>query len=101
MQKLTAVLVACGTDGRGFEPRTSTNACGHVCKYMYRKGSAAMPLYSQQVAHQRWIWGSHKQESMQGIHPGFKTQDRRHQKAKTGVSVAPLVSSKIFLKKNN
>ena len=23
------------------------------------------PLYSQQVSHQRWIWGSHKWESMQ------------------------------------
>ena len=33
------------------------------------------------------------------IHPGFRTQSRRHQKSKTGVSVAPqkeLMSSKIF-----
>ena len=32
-----------------------------------------------------------------GIHPGFETQGRRHQKSKTGVSVAPqkgLASSK-------
>ena len=59
------------------------------------------PLYSQQVSHQRWIWGSHKQENMQGIHPGFETQGRHHQKSKTGVSVAPqkgLMSSKNFLK---
>ena len=38
----------------------------------------------------------------EGIHPGFETQGRRHQKSKTGVSVAPqkgLVSYKIFLKK--
>ena len=37
-----------------------------------------------------------------GIHPGFKTQGRHHQKSKTGVSVAPrkgLVSSKTFFKK--
>ena len=37
-----------------------------------------------------------------GIHPGFETQERRHQKSKTGVSVAPqkgLMSSKKFLKK--
>ena len=37
-----------------------------------------------------------------GIHPGFETQGRRHQKSKTGVSVAPqkgLVSYKFFLKK--
>ena len=25
----------------------------------------------------------------QGIHPGFETQGRHHQKSKTGVSVAP------------
>ena len=33
----------------------------------------------------------------QGIHPGFETQSRHHQKSKTGVSLAPqkgLVSSK-------
>ena len=38
----------------------------------------------------------------QGIHPGFETQGRHHQKFKTGVSVAPqkeLVSSKKFKKK--
>ena len=33
---------ACHTDGRGFEPQTSTNACGHVCKYMDQKGLAVM-----------------------------------------------------------
>ena len=36
-----------------------------------------------------------------GIHPGFETQGRRHQKSKTGVSVAPqkgFMSSKFFLK---
>ena len=34
-----------------------------------------------------------------GIHPGFKTQGRCHQKSKTEVSVALLMSSKIFKKK--
>ena len=37
-----------------------------------------------------------------GIHPGFETQGRHHQKSKTGVSVAPrrgLMSSKFFFKK--
>ena len=37
-----------------------------------------------------------------GIHPGFETQDRRHQKSKTGALVAPqkgLMSSKKCLKK--
>ena len=61
--------------------RTSTNACGHVCKCVDWK--PCWPLYSQQLSHQRWIWGSHKRESIQGIHPGFETQGRRHQKSKT------------------
>ena len=59
-------------------------------------------LYNQQVLHQRWIWGSHKWESMQGIYPGFEIQGRRHQKSKSGVSVVPqegLMSSKNILKK--
>ena len=46
---------------------------------------------------------SHKRESTQGIHPGFETQGRRHQKSKTGVAVAPrkgLMSSKDLFKKN-
>ena len=39
----TAVLLAaCGMDGHGFEPQTSTNACGHVSRYMNQKGLAAM-----------------------------------------------------------
>ena len=36
----------------------------------------------------------------QGIHPGFETQRRRHQKSRTGVSVAQqkeLISSKNIL----
>ena len=33
---------ACGMDGHGFEPQTSTNACGHICQYVAQKGSAAM-----------------------------------------------------------
>ena len=39
---------------------------------------------------------------MQGIHPGFETQGRHHQKSITRVSVAPqkgLMSSKNFIKK--
>ena len=61
------------------------------------------PLYSQQVLHQRWISGIHGMQvtkhGKRGIHPGFETQGRHHQKSKTGVSVAPqkeLVSSKNF-----
>ena len=52
---------------------TCTNASRYVCKYVDWKGSAACwPLYSQQVLQQRCFWGSHKQESMQEIHPGFE-----------------------------
>ena len=29
-------------DGRGFEPKTSINACGLICKYVGQKGLAAM-----------------------------------------------------------
>ena len=51
--------------------------------------------YTQQVSHQRWIWGSQKQEStgsestQKEIHSGFEIQARRHQKSEIGVSVAP------------
>ena len=44
-------------------------------------------------------WHAGKKACKQGIHPGFETQGRRHQKSKTGVSVAPrkgLMSSKNF-----
>ena len=45
-----------------------------------------------------------KEAHKQGIYSGIKTQGRRHQKSKTGVSVPPLpkkglMSSKKFLKK--
>ena len=39
-----------------------------------------------------------------GIHSGFETQGRHHQKSKTGVSVVPekgLMSSKYFFKKKS
>ena len=56
------------------------------------------------------IWGLYrrsvhtgKKARQNGIHPGFETQGRCHQKSKTGVSVAPqkglFVSSKNFKKK--
>ena len=47
------------------------------------------PPYSQQVLHQRWIWGSHRQESIQGMHHDFEIQGKHHQKSQTGVSVVP------------
>ena len=44
------------------------------------------PLYSQQVSHQRWIWGSHRRENTQGIKSGLETQGRCHQSPKQGIS---------------
>ena len=85
--------------------QTPTNACEHmICKYMDQKCSAAM-LTSVQLAGAtlevslRITTGekAHKQ----GIHPGFETQGRCHEKSKTEVSVYPhkgLMSSKFFLK---
>ena len=70
--------------------QTFTNACRHVCKYRdWKAWLPCWPLNSQQVSHQRWIWGSYMWESMQGIHHGFETQGRCHQKPKTAASVAP------------
>ena len=45
-----------------------------------------------------------KDARKRGIHPGFETQGRRHQKSKTGVSVAQKKDScppKFFLKKDD
>ena len=38
----SAMLVVCSMGSCGLEPITSTNACGHVCRYMDQKGLAAM-----------------------------------------------------------
>ena len=61
----------CTTHSHGFDPRTSTNACGHVCRYVDQKAwLPSWPQHSQQVSHQRWIWGIvHRQESMQARYP--------------------------------
>ena len=60
----------------------------------------------QQVSHQSWILGIHCIQAMKdpgnGVQHGFETQLRRHQKSKTGVSVASqkgLISSKLFFVK--
>ena len=47
-------------------------------------------------------WHTGNKACKQGIHPGFETQERSHQKSKTGVSVAPqkgLMCSKNLEKK--
>ena len=60
------------------------------------------------VSHQRCIWGiccaQMRKLASKGIHLGFETQGRRHQKSKTGVSMAPkkgLVSYKKFNNNKN
>ena len=69
-----------------------TNACMH--KYMFQNGSAVMLAAKRpMVWHQRWILRHPLHTSYkvckQGIHHGFETEGRCHQKSKTGVSVAP------------
>ena len=94
-------------DGHRFEPRTSINACGHVCRYMDRKGLAAMLTSIQSVGvapevNLRNSLHAGNKACKRRIHSGFETQGRRRQKSKTGVSVAPrkgFMSSKTFLKK--
>ena len=80
---------ACGTDGRGFQPQTSTNACGHVCRYMDQKSLAAMltSIQSAGVSPEVNLRNSLQagdKACKRGIHPGFETQGRPHQKSKTG-----------------
>ena len=73
------------TDGHRFGPQTSTNACGQSASmWNKRVWVQCWSLYSQQVSHQRWTWGSLKWETVQGIHSCFETQGRHHQKSKQG-----------------
>ena len=95
----SAVLAACRMDGRGFEPPMPVVLSAGIS--IKKAWLLCWPPYSQQVSHQRWIWGIHcaqvRKQASKGIHPGFKTPGRRHQKSKIGVSVAPqkgLMSSK-------
>ena len=82
----SAVLAACGTDGRGFKSQTFINACRHICRYVDQKGLAAMltSIQSAGVAREVNLRNSlhigdkaHKW----GIHPGFETQGRCYQKS--------------------
>ena len=56
--------------------------------------NATFHFYSESISTVTFCKKHHHQ---QGIHPAYETQGRRHQKSKSGVSVAPqkgLVSSK-------
>ena len=79
----SAVLAACSTDGRGSEPRTSTNACGHACRYVDRKGLAAMLTSGES---QELIVRRQQSTPSEG---STLAKGTRYQKSKTGVSVAP------------
>ena len=81
--------------------RTSTNVCRHICKSMDRKGLAAM-LSINRCRTRGEFEDRTGEKACKGIHPGFETQSRGHQKFKTRVSVAPrkrVMSSKNVLKK--
>ena len=67
------------------------NACGHVCRYVDQKASAAMlaSIQSAGVAPEVNLRITQVRKHAKGFHPGFETQDRRHQESKTGVSVVP------------
>ena len=56
----SAVLATCDTDCRGFDPRPKPPpiADTSVSKWIEKVQLPCWPLYSQQVSHQRWIWGS-------------------------------------------
>ena len=75
----STVLDVRGLDGHGFEPRTSTNACGHICRYVDWKGLATMLTSIQsagvtpEVNLRNSLHAGNKAHK-QGIHPGFETQ---------------------------
>ena len=79
------------TDGLGFDPQTSTNACGHVWKYVDQKGWAVVLTSKQSagVTPEVNLRITQARKLARVIHPSFETQGRRHQKSKTGISVAP------------
>ena len=79
----------------------------NVCKYVDKNGSAAMLAILRSAGvtlkvDPRNPLHAGAEAQKQGVHPGFGTQGRCHQKSKTGVSVASqkgLTFSKIFFKK--
>ena len=99
------MLWGSGTLGLGLSLGLKPHQYSYIHKYMDQNSSAAMlATKSQQMLHQRWIWGVHHvqvtKHVSEVVYPGFETLGRPHQKSKTGVSVAPqkgLMSSKKYL----
>ena len=74
----------------------------NVYKYVDKKGLAAMLAIKVAGGVTLEVNLRNQARGKQGIHDGFVTQGRRHQKSKTGVSVTPqtgLMSSNFFSKK--
>ena len=64
------------------------NACGHACRYVDWKGSAAISICHTRGESQEFI--VYRWESRQASDPPWlRNQERRYQKSKTGVLVAP------------
>ena len=82
-----------------FVPRTSTNASGHIFKYVDQKGLAAMltSVQSAGVTPEVNVKTTQAKKQAKGIHPGFETQCRNG-----GISGSRkgLTSSNNFFKKN-
>ena len=100
----TLSRIAAARSAPGSSP---TNACVCICKYVDQNDSAAMMAAKKSAGvtpdmNLRNTLHTGNKACKQGIHPGFETHDGRHQKSKTGVSVAPqkgTLSSEKFLKK--
>ena len=77
----SAILAACGTDGHGYEPQTSTNACRHICRYVDQKSSAAMlaSVQSAGVTPEVNLRITQARKHAKWIQPGFETQAKCHQ----------------------
>ena len=89
--------LCCNMHGHGFEPPTMF--VGTWLASMWIK-KAWLPYWPLRVSYQMWIWGWHRQGSMQGIHPLKSRADfTRH--TIEGIS-GPIKRSCVFqnLKKN-
>ena len=64
------------TDGHGFKPWASTNACGDVCKYVDQQGLAAMLTSKQSVVVtlEMNLRITQVRKHAKGIHSGFEMQ---------------------------
>ena len=68
------------------DPRLKPHQCMYASKWIEMAQPPCWPPRGQQVSHQKWLQGFACMQMMkytrEEIHPGFKTQGRRHQKSK-------------------